>query len=253
MAWSTYWSEQFGSFADTVTPGDYVDVPASTLGVRGDLDRFGNQIPWNTGDFPIPASYAPEVADGSTPAPLSLDALVTIAEEEGMKPGYTIAFPGNEVDEAGNPVYGSFSLSNSWPRTTGEARDVFIDQFSGQTLAEQSVYGVGTIARGMDYLVSTHMGTQLGVVSRIFMTMLCVLSIWSVISGFVMFWKRRRPGTSGLPRRPVDVRLSKGLAVIAVVLAIVYPQWGVTALLVLAFDRFVIRKVRPLRTTFGQA
>jgi hypothetical protein len=38
-----------------------------------------------------------------------------------------------------------------------------------------------------------------------------------------------------------------------VVLAIVYPQWGVTALLVLAFDRFVIRKVRPLRTTFGQA
>jgi uncharacterized iron-regulated membrane protein len=105
----------------------------------------------------------------------------------------------------------------------------------------------------MDTLVSTHMGTQLGIVSRIFMTMLCVLSIWSVISGFVMFWKRRRPGTSGLPRRPVDVRLSKGLAVIAVVLAIVYPQWGVTALLVLAFDRFVIRKVRPLRTTFGQA
>jgi uncharacterized iron-regulated membrane protein len=85
------------------------------------------------------------------------------------------------------------------------------------------------------------------------MTMLCVLSIWSVISGFVMFWKRRRPGTSGLPRRPVDVRLSKGLAVIAVVLAVVYPQWGVTALLVLAIDRFVIRKVRPLRTAFGQA
>jgi len=68
-----------------------------------------------------------------------------------------------------------------------------------------------------------------------------------------MFWKRRRPGTSGLPSRPVDVRLSKGLAVIAVALAIIYPQWGVTALLVLAFDRFVIRTVRPLRTAFGQA
>ena len=42
-------------------------------------------------------------------------------------------------------------------------------------------------------------------------------------------------------------------AVIAVALAVVYPQWGVTALLVLAVDRFVIRKVRPLRTAFGQA
>ena len=59
MAWSSYWSEQFASFVDKVTPGDPVDAPASSLGVRGDLDRFGNQIPWNTGDFPIPASYAP--------------------------------------------------------------------------------------------------------------------------------------------------------------------------------------------------
>ena len=253
MAWSTYWGPQFGSLADALTPGEGVDAPASTLGVRGDLDRFGNQIPWNTGEFPIPASYAPEVADGSSPAPLGLDALVAIAEEEGMRPGYTISFPGNDVDEAGNPVYGSFTLYNSWPRHTGEARDVFVDQFSGATLAEQSVYGYGTVARGMDYLVSTHMGTQLGIVSRIFMTLLCVLSIWSVVSGFVMFWKRRRAGSLGLPRRPLDVRLARGVVISAVLLGVVYPQWGVTALVILGLDRFVIRRVPRLRTTFGQA
>jgi uncharacterized iron-regulated membrane protein len=252
MAWSTYWGAQFGSLADAVTPGDWVDAPASTLGVRGDLDRFGNQIPWNTGEFPIPASYAPEAVDGSMPAPLSLDALVAIAADEGMRPGYTISFPGNDVDEAGNPVYGSFTLYNSWPRKTGEARDVFVDQFSGATLAEQNVYGYGTVARGMDYLVSTHMGTQLGIVSRIFMTLLCVLSIWSVVSGFVMFWKRRRAGSLGLPRRPFDVRLARGVVISAVVLGVVYPQWGVTALVILGLDRFVIRRVPRLRTTFGQ-
>jgi hypothetical protein len=32
----------------------------------------------------------------------------------------------------------------------------------------------------------------------------------------------------------------------------VYPQWAVTALVIVGLDRFVIRKVRPLRTTFGQ-
>lgn len=251
MAWATYWGNQFSSLADTLTPGNPVDAPASSLGTRGDLDRFGNQIPWNTGEFPIPASYAP-VSDGTLPAPLSLDRMVDIAEQEGMKPGYTISFPGNDVDEAGNPVYGTFTLYNSWPRTTGEARDLFVDQFSGETLAEQSVYGAGTISRGMDTLVSTHMGTQLGIVSRIFMTMLCVLSIWSIISGFAMFWKRRRPGTAGLPRRPVDVKLSRNIAIVACVLGIVYPQWAVTALVIVGIDRFVIRKVRPLRTTFGQ-
>ena len=251
MAWSTYWSEQFAVLAEKVTPGAPVEPPLSALGVRGDLDRFGNQIPWATGDFPIPASYAPPT-DGTVASPLSLDDVVAIAEAEGMKPGYTISFPANDVDEAGNPLYGSFTLYNSWPRTTGEARDLFVDQFSGETLAEQEAYGYGTVARAMDTLVSTHMGTQLGIVSRVFMTLLCVLSIWSVISGFVMFWKRRRPGSTGLPRRPVDVRLSKRLGLIALVTAIVFPQWGATALVVLAIDRFVIRRVRPLRVAFGQ-
>ena len=251
MGWSTYWAEQFNSLAEEVTPGEPVDAPASPLGERGDLDRFGNQIPWATGDFDIPASYAPPL-DGTAPAPLSLDAVAALAVEEGMRPGYTISFPSNETDEAGNVVYGSFTLYNSWPRTTGEARDLFVDQFTGEVLAEQRVYGLGTVYRGMDYLVSTHMGTQLGIVSRIFMTLLCVLSIWAVVSGFVMFWKRRRPGTAGLPRRPVDVRLSKRLGLIALALAVVFPQWGVSALVVLALDRFVIRTVRPLRVAFGQ-
>lgn len=252
MAWSSYWADGFSSLAGRVTPGSAAENTASTSATRGDLDRFGNQIPWATGDFVIPASYAPAAVDGTMPAPISLDSVVRIAEDEGMKPGYTVSFPANEVDEAGNPVYGSFTLYNSWPRQTGEARDVFVDQFSGATLDEQRIYGVGTIAVGMDYLVSTHMGTQLGIVSRVFMTLLCVLSIWSVISAFVMFWKRRRPGTLGLPRRPADPRLTWKLVGAAVLLGIVYPLWGAVALVVLALDKFVIQNASPLRRTFGQ-
>jgi uncharacterized iron-regulated membrane protein len=252
MAWSSYWADGFSSLAERVTPGSAAENTASTSATRGDLDRFGNQIPWATGDFVIPASYAPAAVDGTMPAPISLDSVVRIAEDEGMKPGYTVSFPANEVDEAGNPVYGSFTLYNSWPRQTGEARDVFVDQFSGAALDEQQIYGVGTIAVGMDYLVSTHMGTQLGIVSRVFMTLLCVLSIWSVISAFVMFWKRRRPGTLGLPRRPADPRLTWKLVGAAVLLGIVYPLWGAVALVVLALDKFVIQNASPLRRTFGQ-
>jgi uncharacterized iron-regulated membrane protein len=253
MAWSTYWAENFSSAADRLTPGSPAENTASTSATRGDLDRFGNQIPWATGDFPIPASYAPEAADGSMPAPLDLDSMVQVAQDEGMQPGYTITFPVNEADEAGNPVFGSFTMYNSWPRTTGEARDVFIDQFSGATLDEQAVYGYGTIQVGMDYLVSTHMGTQLGLFSRILMTLLCLLAIWSVVSALVMFWKRRRPGTLGLPRRPADVHFTWKVVLAAVALGIVFPQWAVVALLVIAIDKFVIQKVPQLRRTFGQS
>jgi uncharacterized iron-regulated membrane protein len=251
MAWSTYWGPNFTALANEISPNQWTDAPASSVGTTGDLDRLGNKIPWNTGDIPVPASYATK-PDGSLPAPISLDDVVTIAAREDMKPGYTVNFPTNSEDEAGNPVYGSFAVSNSWPRATGEARDLFLDQFSGATLVEQDVYGYGSVSRGVDTLVSTHMGTQLGIFSRILMTALCVLALWSVVSAAVMYWKRRRSGTFGLPRRPVDVRLAKRLGLFAGILAIAFPEWGITALAVLAFDRYVIRRFRPLRVAFGQ-
>lgn len=251
LAWSTYWGPNFTALANEISPNSWTDAPASALGERGDLDRLGNQINWNTGDRPIPASYATE-PDGATPAPITLDNVTAIAQDEGMLPGYAVYFPENTTDEADNPLYGAFTLSNSWPRKTGEARDLYLDQFTGATLGEQDVYGYGTVSRGMDTLVSTHMGTQLGLFSRIMMTALCVLAIWSVISAAVMYSKRRRRGTLGLPRRPADVHLARGLTVIAVALTIVFPLWGITVLAILALDRFVIRKVPTLRTAFGQ-
>jgi uncharacterized iron-regulated membrane protein len=252
MAWSTYWGENFTALANEITPNNFMDPPASSVGTRGDLDRLGNQIPWNTGSVPIPASYA-SATDGTLPTPISLDTAVKIATEEGMKPGYSVYFPDNsQVDDAGNPIYGAFTLSNSWPRKTGETRDVFLDQFSGTTLGSVKAYGLGAISYGVDTMVNWHMGTQWGIVSRIFMTLLCVVSIWSVLSAFVMYWKRRRPGTAGLPRRPSNVKLGRGLWVILGVLAVAYPEWGVTAIAILLIDRFVIRTMPRLRATFGQ-
>jgi uncharacterized iron-regulated membrane protein len=251
LAWSTYWGTNFASLADTLTPGHAVEAPPSEIGTRGDLDRLGNHLNWNTGDFPIPASYATE-ADGATPAPMRLNDIVDIAEDEGMKPGFSVYFPTNVTDDGGKTTYGAFTVSNSWPRRTGEARDLYLDQFTGKTLDTQEAYGYGAIGYGMDTLVSTHMGTQLGIVSRLMMTTLCVLAICSVGSALVMFTKRRRPGTTGLPRRPADVRLPRRLALIAGAAAVVFPQWGVTALAVLGIDRFVIRRVPRLRAAFGQ-
>lgn len=251
MGWSTYWSPNFASLADKITPGNPVDPPTSTVATRADLDRLGNKIQWNTGDRPIPASYAP-AADGSMPVPVSLSTVTAAAEEEGMLPGYTLFFPENATDDSGAPTFGSFTASNSWPRKTGEARDLSFDQFTGQTLTDQKAYGLGAISYGMDVLVSTHMGTQLGIVSRIFMTLLCVLAIWSSISALVMFTKRRRPGTLGLPKRPANVHLSRKIKIAGVTLGVLFPQWAATALIILGLDRFVIRRVRPLRLAFGQ-
>lgn len=252
LFWSSYWAASYTAVANKITPNEWVDPPDSSIARRGDLDRLGNHINWNTADRPIPGSDGSKVDPQDLPAPVSLDLLVAAADEERMKPGYTISYPANGVDDAGNPTFSSFTITNSWPRKTSEAKDVFVDQFTGETLDQMDIYGNGAVSVASDTLVSVHMGTQLGLFSRILMTGICLAVIWSVISAVVMFTKRRRPGSLGLPRRPRDLRLAKGLIAIMVVLGIVYPLWGVSALLVLGFDRFVIRKVPRLQAAFGQ-
>ncbi|MFN8050985.1 MAG: PepSY domain-containing protein [Acidimicrobiales bacterium] len=252
MAWSTYWGPNFTALANEITPNTWTDAPPSVLGRKGDLDRLGNKINWNTADRPIPASYSPKRHDGTTPAPLSLDTVAAIARREGMKPGYSINFPANVTEKAKGTTYGSFTLSNSWPRKTGEAKDVFLDQFSGKHLAEQKSFGYGSISYALDTMVSTHMGTQLGIFSRIMMTLLCVLAIVSSTSGLAMFFRRRRPGTAGLPRRPIDIRFGRRTKALVVAFGVMFPVWGASAIVILGLDRFVIRKVPRLASAFGQ-
>lgn len=249
LPWASHWGSTFQAVANRISPNAWVDAPNSEVVTKGDLDRLGNRINWNTGDQVVPASTTP--AD-DVAAPVSLDVVVAAAADEGLLPGYSISFPVDGVDDVGNPTYGSFTLDNSWPRRTNEARTLYLDQFSGRTLGGMDVYGYGTVSRGMDTLVSTHMGTQLGVVSRIAMTILCLTVLWSVVSAMVMTTKRQRRGATGLPRRPADVRMARRLAAITVVMAVLYPLWGLSALLLLSLDRFVVRRVAVLRRTFGQ-
>lgn len=253
LAWSTYWGPNFTALANEISPNSWTDARPSVLGEKGDLDRLGNKINWNTGARPIPASYAPATEDGTLPAPLSLDSVAALADAEGMKAGYTINFPANVLDDTTDETtYGAFTLSNSWPRKTGEAKDVFLDQFSGKHLADQSGFGYGSVSYALDTLVSTHMGTQLGIFSRLMMTLLCVLAIVSTVSGLTMYVRRRRPGTTGLPRRPADVRFGRRMKALVAAFAVMFPVWGASALVILGLDRFVIRKIPRLAAVFGQ-
>jgi uncharacterized iron-regulated membrane protein len=242
MPWSGYWGSNFTATANEISPNKWVDAPNSATPKLGDLDRFGNQINWNTGNAAIPLTVTP--IDPKQARPLNLDSIKRIAQQEGMLPGYSMSFP-EKAD-------GTVTLSNSWPRKTGEARNVYLDRYTGKKIDSMTANGYGSVSRATDTLVSTHMGTQLGLISRIVMTLGCLLVIWSSISALVMFAKRRRPGTAGLPRRPRDISMANRLIAIACVLGIAYPLWGVSAAIVVGIDRFLIRRTPRLRVAFGQ-
>jgi uncharacterized iron-regulated membrane protein len=250
MPWSEYWGNNFTSIANKISPNKWIDAPNSDVVTLGDLDRFGNRIEWNTGNAVVPNSQQTSGSFG--PGTLSLDRIVKIAEAEKMKPGYIISFPVEaEDDSTGETGRGSYTLANSWPRKTGESHTVYLNRYSGKTISAMTADGAGSVSVAAATLVSIHMGTQFGLIDRIVMTLACVLTIWSILSATVMFLKRRRPGTVGLPRRPRELAMANRLIAMFVVVGIAYPLWGASALIVLGIDKFVIRKTR-LRATFGQ-
>ncbi len=250
MPWSDFWGPGFGLASDKANSGyNWPDTPPSPVATIGDLDRFGNRINWAAEDGQVPGSDPG--ASGAVPAAISVDAVQTIAAEEQMEPGYSISFPANEPGEDGEMAYGSFAVGNPWPDRLHTQRQLFVGQFSGATLLDYSADDYGTMARAAEFGIQGHMGTQYGWFNRLLMTLAAVGVIWSSITAVIMWWKRRPQGKAGIPRRPMDVRLQRGLIVLLVIWGIIYPLAGVSMIIVLAIDKFIIRKVPKLRRTFG--
>jgi len=267
MPWSTYWGNAWSAVGDAVTPRSDIDSP-STLAKAGDLDRFGHQISWATLEDKVPASQPSEhlhqggihgnggapatttVTPGQ-PARLSLGDVDRAAKLEGLKPGYAIVLPVNTTDAKGATSYGSYQLSNAWPDRLSAEQTVYLDQFTGKKLAQSDTSSYGKIGQVTELGVLTHMGTQFGVIDRIVMTAGALLLLTSIGTSAVMWWIRRPSGRAGLPKRPMNPRLPVAMAVIGLVVAVVYPLWGISALIVVVVDRLVIRRVGRLRSAFG--
>ncbi len=237
MAWSRYWGENWRAFSSTVAPSTEIDAP-STPAKLGDYDRLGRRIAWAATDDPIPAS-TPEMG---VPQRLSLADVDRIAKDEHMVPGYAI-IPPSDSGAGPETVYGSYTVVNAWPQKLSEQRTLYLDQFTGQTITNATAAQDGALARLTSFGVAMHMGNQYGLLTRIMATIACLGLLTSVITGLLMWWKRRPAGGSGLPRRTsaADRAVTPRRAVVvasavAVVLGVLFPVFGVSVLVVLAVE-----------------
>jgi len=91
--------------------------------------------------------------------------------------------------------------------------------------------------------VDAHMGTQYGLLTRITATLACLGVLTSIITGAIMWWKRRPTGSAGLPGRTSDSMRANtprgaviAIAVIATALSVLYPAFGASLVLVLVIE-----------------
>lgn len=280
LPWSGYWGPTWSAAAGKITEGagPFAAGASSTPATVGELDRYGTLIPWAMQEAPVPSSgsgheghsegdssmegmagmegmdgMAPGAmdADGHMAAPAGLDVVEKAARDEGIDAGYTVYLPSNETAEDGTTTYGSYTLTNYWPSTLSNERTVVLDQFSAKTLVVSTSKDYGALQGATEAGIVTHMGTQFGLVNKIWITASCVLLLFAIYSSFVMWWKRRPTGGLGLPRRPATPAFTASIIGVTVALMVIYPLWGVTALIVLGVDKFVVRRVPRLRRFFG--
>ena len=240
MTWSRYWGENYRAVAATVTPSTEIDAP-STPAKIGDFDRLGRRIAWAAKDDPV---YASTNSDASA-KPLGFNDIDRIAKSENMIPGYSI-MPPSDSTEDGQTVYGSYTVVNHWPQRVSEQRTLYLDQFSGQTIANATADQDGALSRATSWGISMHMGNQYGLLTRISATLACLAVLTSITTATIMWWKRRPTGSAGLPGRTSDTMKSHtprgaviAIGIIATALAVLYPSFGVTLLLVLIIESIV--------------
>ena len=252
LTWSRYWGENWRAVASTVTPSTEIDAPSTPAKV-GDFDRLGRRIAWADKEDPVYAS----ITTDPIPKPLDFNVINEIAESEGMIPGYSIVPPSDSIVD-GETVYGSYTVVNHWPQKLSEQRTLYLNQFTGETITNATADQDGTLSRITSWGVNTHMGTQYGIVTRILATLACLGVLTSIVSAMAMWWKRRPTGSAGLPGRTSDTVRSNtprgaivAVGVIATALAVLYPSFGVTLIVVLIAESIVETRRNRQEHTLG--
>lgn len=248
LTWSRYWGENWRAVASTATPATEIDAP-STPAKLGDFDRLGRRIAWADKEDPVYSSSGTTAISD----PLGFNDIDRIAKSEKMIPGYSIVPPSDTVAD-GQTTYGSYTVINHWPQKLSEQRTLYLDQFTGRTITTATADQDGALSRITGWGVDMHMGTQYGVFTRILATAACLGLLTSILTASIMWWKRRPTGTAGLPGRSSDAIRSNTprgavavIGVIATALAVLYPSFGLTLLLVLIAETIV-----ESRRTSGQ-
>ena len=79
----------------------------------------------------------------------------------------------------------------------------------------------------------------------------CLAVITLSVTAAVMWWRRWPSGTAGAPRRAGDLRVTRGVIAVMLVLGMLFPLAGISMVVVLLADVLVIQRLGALRRVFG--
>jgi uncharacterized iron-regulated membrane protein len=245
LSWAGIWGGKFVQAWSTFPAEKWDAVPLSDATHASMNHTASETVPWALEQTPMPASGSDAgVAGTAEGAPVDLASVTALARELGFDGRFQLAFP---ADESGVWTISRDSMSNDSTDPTSD-RTVHVDRYTGHILADVKFADYGLAGKAMAVGIPFHMGLM-GWWSAALNITLCLIFIGLAVSSVIMWVKRRPSGAARLaaPPRPDLVPLTKGVVLIALVMAMAFPVLGLTLLVVLAFDLIVLGAVPPLR------
>ena len=219
------------------------------------LDHGAQSKPSSTLDESLPHSHAElpwalqksEVPDGAKPddqvSVANIDTAIEVGEREGLRRPMTVALPSDDK--------GTFSAIGYAFDQPSDEKTVHVDQYGGKVRSTYGYDDYPLLAKVVSQGIGVHEGRSLGLANMIGSALFCVAVIAMCVTGPLMWWRRRPRGNHmGAPRGRMPVAGTPLLALGIIALGVFLPLFGISLLVVLLLDRFVLRKVPALSDFF---
>ena len=165
-----------------------------------------------------------------------VDRVTTLLSRAGLAGGYRLFLPDGAA--------GVYTACTYPDRPEGQ-RTIWIDRYSFRRIGPEVRFAdYGWVGRATELGVQIHMGNYFGRANQIMMLVPCI-GIWLlVVSGVLMWWKRRPSGRIGAPPALSGARVG-GLLATLVVAGVALPLFG-ASLLALAVADLLFTRMKPI-------
>lgn len=188
------------------------------------MDTLG-EAPWALEQAPLPAGAHAHLPPAQR-TDIGVDRATAILAQHGMASAYRLSLPRD-----GQHLYSAYTYPD---RPEGQ-HTLHVDRFTGEVLADIRFQDYGAAAKAVEWGVAIHMGNYWGRVNQLIMLLTCIAIIALVITGMVMWWRRRPPGSLGAPRA-ISAPRARNTVLVTAALLIVFPLTGLSLVLILGLD-----------------
>lgn len=201
----------------------------------GAFAKLQQAVGWSgPGQEDVVTLQSQAVSAGSTA--VSLQQIVDQASQLAWLPPVQIQPPRDD-----NGVWTVRSMTANRPHR----QTLHYDRYSGQTLMHIQFSDYNPVRRAVGYGVALHEGALFGWFNQL-LSLLTALSLLGLsASGCIVWWKRRPKGGLGVPPRPAQKRLSRGITLLLGSLAVLLPMLGLSIVLILGLEQ--LSRLRRLR------